>query len=87
MNGAALKRWPELNGASIRLGVGDGAAACLGSGCVGLRSDGISVRIFLLHLVDRISLKKMPRKFTYLQDFFAKGVLAATEASVNGALE
>ena len=41
----------------------------------------------LLHFVDRIVLKKMPRKFTYLQDFFAKGVLAATEASVNGTLE
>lgn len=43
MNGAALKRWPELNGASIRLGVGDGAAACLGSGCVGLRGDGLKM--------------------------------------------
>lgn len=32
--GAALKRWPELHGASVRLGVGDGAAACLGSGYV-----------------------------------------------------
>eukprot|EP00752_Nemacystus_decipiens_P010274 g9156.t1 len=32
-SGAALKRWPELDGASIRLGLGDGAAACLGSGC------------------------------------------------------
>ncbi|CAM9562905.1 unnamed protein product [Ectocarpus sp. 4 AP-2014] len=32
-SGATLKRWPELDGASIRLGLGDGAAACLGSGC------------------------------------------------------
>eukprot|EP00903_Cladosiphon_okamuranus_P014974 g13859.t1 len=32
-SGPALKRWPELDGASIRLGLGDGAAACLGSGC------------------------------------------------------
>ncbi|CAM9098022.1 unnamed protein product [Ectocarpus fasciculatus] len=32
-SGSALKRWPELDGASIRLGLGDGAAACLGSGC------------------------------------------------------
>ena len=35
VSGLALDRWPELEGASIRLGVGDGAAACLGSGCVG----------------------------------------------------
>ncbi|CAM9534609.1 unnamed protein product, partial [Ectocarpus sp. 12 AP-2014] len=32
-SGSTLKRWPELDGASIRLGLGDGAAACLGSGC------------------------------------------------------
>ncbi|CAN0577981.1 unnamed protein product, partial [Ectocarpus sp. 12 AP-2014] len=32
-SGSTLKRWPELDGASIRLGIGDGAAACLGSGC------------------------------------------------------
>lgn len=31
-HGQALKRWPELDGVSVRLGVGDGAAACLGSG-------------------------------------------------------
>lgn len=30
--GWALRRWPELDGAAVRLGVGDGAAACLGSG-------------------------------------------------------
>lgn len=34
VSGSALKRWPELEGASIRLGLGDGAAASLGSGCV-----------------------------------------------------
>ncbi|CAN0490495.1 unnamed protein product, partial [Scytosiphon promiscuus] len=34
VSGPALKRWPELDGASVRLGLGDGAAACLGSGCV-----------------------------------------------------
>lgn len=33
-SGPALKRWPELDGASVRLGLGDGAAACLGSGWV-----------------------------------------------------
>ncbi|CAM9451479.1 unnamed protein product, partial [Hapterophycus canaliculatus] len=33
VSGVALKRWPELERASIRLGLGDGAAACLGSGC------------------------------------------------------
>jgi len=33
-SGLAVKRWPELDGASIRLGLGDGAAACLGSGWV-----------------------------------------------------
>lgn len=50
VSGSALRRWPELDGASVRLGLGDGAAACLGSGCVRAHPSHACLRKFTLYL-------------------------------------